>query len=69
MAEIKSFDVARAALSVSLTRDKSEETSTKMSFRRSGIMTASFVISGDFISSIQKWIEQTQAVAKSEGII
>ena len=69
MSEIKSIDVARAALSVSLTRDKGEETSTKMSFRRSGIMTASFSITGDFMSSIQKWIEQTLAIAKNEGII
>jgi len=69
MADIKASDVARAALSISLTKDKSDETSVKMTFRRSGIMTASFNIAGDFIPSLQTWIEQTLALAKSEGII
>lgn len=69
MTAIKSVDVARAALAISLTRDKSDETSTKMAFRRQGITVACFSISGDFIPSIQQWIELTLDIAKREGII
>ncbi|MBT9154618.1 MAG: hypothetical protein DDT39_01297 [Firmicutes bacterium] len=66
---IKSIDVARAALAISLTQNKSEETSAKMGFRRSGITATAFSISGDFIPSIQQWIASALEISKTDGII
>lgn len=69
ISSIKSIDVARAALAISLTQNKSEETNAKMGFRRSGITATVFSISGDFIPSIQQWIATALEISKTDGII
>lgn len=69
MQERGSRDVAQAALRMVITTDREEETTLKSFFEEKGIKVAATDFGGEFLSSINKIVERTVAVAKREGVI
>lgn len=67
--EYGSKDVAKAALSMSMTADREEERAMKQRLSETGIRTAAVDFGGEFITSVSKIIERTIVAAKREGVI
>ncbi|MHB1315365.1 MAG: HutP family protein [Christensenellales bacterium] len=66
---IGSKDVARAAISMSLTLDREEEKQLKQKFIEEKIAVAAVDFGGDFITSVPKIIERAVIASKREGVI
>ncbi|AEE96790.1 MULTISPECIES: HutP family protein [Mahella] len=64
-----SKDVAKAAIRISLTKDRNEEAEFKNKCKQIGIDAAAVDYGGEFTSSIPKIIERAVVAAKREGII
>ena len=64
-----SKEVAKAAISVSLTADRAEEALLKSQFAARGIKVCAVDFGGEFISSVTKIIERAVVSASREGII
>lgn len=67
--EGNSREVARAAITISMTNSRQEETDVKASLLAQGIKAAAVDYGGDFVSSIMKIVERTVIAAKREGVI
>ena len=64
-----SSDVARAAIEMSLSRSRVEETQLKAEFLKRDIYSAAVDFGGEFVPSIIRIIERTVIASKREGII
>lgn len=64
-----SKDVVKAAIMMSLTRDRMEEKALKTQLSKSGIRTAAVDYGGEFINSIMKIVERAVVSSKREGVI
>lgn len=64
-----SRDVGRAALIMSMTRNREEERRSKTEFAEEGIRSAAADFGGEFVSSIMKIVERAVVAAKREGLI
>ncbi len=69
MTEIKSSDVARAALTISMTQSRQEEETIKKQYKEYGIRSVAVDFGGEFLSSIPKIIERAVVSARREGVI
>lgn len=69
MNDTTSREICRAAVMMSLSRDRDEERELKEKYRASGYSTAAVDYGGEFISSVTKIIERAVVAAKREGII
>ncbi|MHB8158657.1 MAG: HutP family protein [Desulfocucumaceae bacterium] len=61
--------VAKVALEMALTEERSLERELKAAFALEGIKTAAVDYGGDFISSVSKITERAVVAAKREGVI
>jgi len=61
--------VAKVALEMALSEDRSAEHRLKQSFAHDDIKTAAVDYGGDFISSVSKITERAVVAAKREGVI
>lgn len=61
--------VAMAALRMSMTESREEETQLKEFFMKQGIKTAAVDYGGDYVSAVKKIIERSIVAAKREGVI
>ncbi len=64
-----SRDVARAAILMSTTRSRDEETQMKKTLLQQDISAAAVDFGGEFVPSIIRIIERTVVAAKREGLI
>lgn len=64
-----SKDVARAAVSLSLSANREQEDILKTSLAKQGFRVAAVDYGGDFTSSIQRMVERTIIAAKREHVI
>ena len=64
-----SRDVARAAIEMSMSRTREEETQLKKALLAQEILSAAVDFGGEFVPSIVRIIERTVIAAKREGII
>lgn len=64
-----SRDVAKAAILMSLTKDRDEERALKNELLQDNIHAAAVDFGGEFIASVTKLIERAIVAAKREGII
>ena len=64
-----SRDVARAAITMSMSRSREEETQLKKTLLLENIASAAVDFGGEFVPSITRIIERTVIAAKREGII
>ena len=69
MEEIGSKDVAKAAIHMSVSRDREEERHLSEEFARQGIRVGAADFGGEFINSVNKIIERAIVAAKRQGII
>jgi len=69
MEELGSRDVARAAVSVALSKTREDEKITKENVKRDGIYAAAVDYGGEFNSCAKKVIEKAVVAAKREGVI
>lgn len=69
MNESTSREICRAAVMLSLSRDREEERELKEKYREQGFSTAAVDYGGEFIASVMKIIERAVVAAKREGII
>lgn len=69
MNDTTSRDICRAAVMMSLSRDRDEERELKEKYREQGCSAAAVDYGGEFISSVTKIIERAVVAAKREGII
>ena len=67
--QIGSKEVARAAVEMSMSRDREEETRYKNELQQEGITTAATDFGGDFVPSILKIVERAVVAARREGVI
>ena len=66
---IGSKEVARAAVEMSMSRNREEEALYKDAMQQQGIVTAAADFGGDFVSSIMKIVERAVVAARREGVI
>lgn len=66
---INSRDVARAALSMCMSRSREEESELKAGLAREGIQAAAVDFGGEFLSSMTKMMERAVVAAKREGVV
>ena len=67
---VGSRDVARAAISMSLTRDREEERKFKQEcLEELQISAAAVDFGGDFVSTVSKIVERAVIASKREGVI
>ena len=64
-----SRDVARAAIEISISRSREEETQIKKQMAANDILAAAVDFGGEFVPSIVRIIERTVIAAKREGLI
>ncbi len=64
-----SKETARAALIISMTQDREEERRYKEALLADDIRSAAVDCGGDYISSVNKFIERAIVAAKREGVI
>ena len=64
-----SRDVARAALSLSLSASREEESQLRDAFARDGVLTAAADYGGEYNQSIMKLIERAVVAARREHVI
>lgn len=64
-----SKEVAKAAVTVCLTKNRDEERQLIDSLSRDGIKAAAVDYGGEFITSVMKIVERTVVAAKREGVI
>ena len=64
-----SKETARAALIISMTQDREEERRYKEALMADDIRSAAVDCGGDYISSVNKFIERAIVAAKREGVI
>jgi hypothetical protein len=64
-----SWDVARAAILMSMSRTREEETQLKKTLLLQEILAAAVDFGGEFVPSITRIIERTVVAAKREGLI
>lgn len=69
MQEIGSRNVARAAVSVALSKTREEEKLLKETLKQAEILTAAVDYGGEFNSCAKKVIEKAVVAAKREGVI
>ncbi len=67
--EHTSRDVARAAVMLSMTRDREEEHRQRAIALEGGVQTAAVDFGGEFIASVTRIIERAIVAAKREGVI
>lgn len=64
-----SREIARCALTISMTSSREEENAMKTALLAKGIKCAASNYGGDFVSSVMKIIERAVVAAKREGLI
>lgn len=64
-----SREVARAALTMCMSRTRDEEYERKAELRQQGILSAAVDYGGEFISSMTRMVERVVVAAKREGVI
>lgn len=64
-----SKEIATAAISMAMTKDREEEKLLKQQYAEAGIKTAAADYGGDFTGSVTKIIERAVVCAKREGVI
>lgn len=69
LSESISREICRAAVMMSLSRDRDEERDLKERYRRQNTDAAAVDFGGEFISSVMKIVERAVVAAKREGII
>lgn len=69
MNDTTSREICRAAVMMSLSRDRDEERELKEKYRAQGCSAAAVDYGGEFIASVMKIIERAVVAAKREGII
>ncbi len=62
-------NVARAAVKLAISEDRSSERALKADYAKLGIRTAAVDIGGDFFKSMHKMVEQAIVAARREGLI
>ena len=69
MEKTGSREVARAAISMSLSKDRAEEKQLAADYQTRQILAAAVDFGGEFIPNVQKIIERTLVAAKREKLI
>ena len=69
MEEVRSIDIARAALRMALTSTRAEEHELQREFGREKMKTVAVEYGGVFIASFQRVVERAIVAAKREGVI
>ncbi len=69
MEEVRSIDIARAALRMALTSTREEEHELQREFGREKMKTVAVDYGGEFIASFQRVVERAIVAAKREGVI
>lgn len=64
-----SKDIARAAIEIALTADRTEEKLLQSKYAKVGIITAAVDYGGEFINSVMKIVERAVVSSKREGVI
>lgn len=67
--EFGSRDVARAAITLSLTQTREEEAALRAQYQAQRILTAAADYGGEFVQSVMKIVERAVVAAKREGVI
>ena len=66
---ISSKEIARAAIMMSMTQSREEERRCREELLASDILSAAVDCGGDYISSVNKFIERAIVAAKREGVV
>lgn len=66
---IGSKEVARAAVRIAMTVDRTEERNLQADLQKAGISAAAVDYGGEFINSVMKIVERAVVSAKREGLI
>lgn len=69
MEEVKSVDIARAAMKMAISSSRDEEQALKASLRREKIKAVAVDYGGEFIASFKKAVERALVAAKRERVI
>jgi len=64
-----SRQISSVAIQMAITKTREEEIEKKALFAEQGIKTAAVDCGGEFISSVQKFVERAVVAAKREGVI
>lgn len=67
--EFASVEVARAAVSMALTRDRTEEANLKAAYAKQGIHTVAVDYGGDYLTLLKKGVERAVVAAERESVI
>jgi hypothetical protein len=67
--EIGSREVARAAILLSLSRGREEETALRGQMAADGLQTAAVDYGGEFVTSVMRIVERAVIAARREGVI
>ena len=67
--KMASVEVARAAVSMALTRDRTEEAQLKATYARLGVHAAAVDYGGDFLTLLKKGVERAVVAAEREGVV
>jgi hypothetical protein len=67
--EIGSREVARAAILLSLSRSREEETALRSQMAADGLSTAAVDYGGEFVASVMRIVERAVVAAKREKVI
>ncbi len=68
-AAVGSREVARAAITISLSRSREEELALKEAFMQEGILTAAVDFGGEFVQSVMRIVERAVIAARREHLI
>lgn len=66
---ISSKEIARAAIIMSMTQSREEERLYREELLKADILSAAVDCGGDYISSVNKFVERAIVAAKREGVI
>ncbi|MGI6576173.1 MAG: HutP family protein [bacterium] len=69
MTEPNSIDIARAAIKMALSENRSEEKTLKTHFNRQQIRTVAVDYGGEYIASLKRVVERAIVAAKREKVI
>ncbi|MHB9145579.1 MAG: HutP family protein [Symbiobacteriia bacterium] len=67
--EQASVEVARAAVSMALTRDRGDEATLKAAYARQGVHAVAVDYGGDYLTLLKKGVERAVVAAEREGVI
>lgn len=67
--EFGSREVARAAILLSLSRSREEESSLRNQMAQDGVLTAAVDYGGEFVASVMRIVERAVIAAKREKVI